>query len=125
LQTWRYYFRAKIIIENNATPIKYILITFLSMPAYSKASFCFFVLRIVRDCWHVGTANAYVYTMKTIKVLFATLKGDEDWMEQLITECEDRIPSATAWATANGFDRIRVASIDMKSKPDFTKCINA
>jgi hypothetical protein len=61
--------------------------------------------------------------MKTIKVLFATCKGDEDWQEQLITEREDRIPAASAWATANGFDRLRISVIDMDKKPDFIGCI--
>lgn len=58
-----------------------------------------------------------------MKVLFAVKIGDEDWQEQLITEVESRIESATKWALANGFDRVRVATIDETEKPDFSKTL--
>ena len=52
------------------------------------------------------------------KILWAVKIGDEDWEEQVITEYEDRIPSAAEWAVANGFDRLRIAVID-DGMPDF------
>lgn len=58
-----------------------------------------------------------------MKVLFAVKIGDEDWQEQLITEREEQIENASTWAKANGFDRLRVADIDLSKKPDFTKTI--
>ncbi len=58
-----------------------------------------------------------------MKVLFAVRKGDEDWQEQLITEVESRIYAASAWAFANGFNRLRIATFDDKA-PDFTKTIS-
>jgi hypothetical protein len=61
--------------------------------------------------------------MKKIKILFAVKIGAEDWEEQLITEVEDKIPAASTWAIANGFDRLRVAEIDLTEKPDFRKAV--
>ena len=59
-----------------------------------------------------------------MKILFAVKKGNEDWQEELITEQEDRIKEARAWAEQNGFDRFRIADIDLTQKPDFSKVIN-
>jgi hypothetical protein len=59
-----------------------------------------------------------------MKILFATRKGNPDWMEELITEVEERIPEATKWAEENDFDRIRIAEIDLTEKPDFVHAIN-
>ena len=53
------------------------------------------------------------------KVLWATKIGAPDYDEQLITEVEARIPDASAWAKANGFDRLRVATIDLSVPPQF------
>lgn len=61
--------------------------------------------------------------MKTT-ILWATKIGDEDWQEQLITEQSDKIEAAKVWALANGFDRLRVATIDDNARPDFAACIN-
>jgi DNA repair protein RadC len=55
------------------------------------------------------------------KVLFAVKIGEPDWAEQLITENESRIEEAKKWAEQNGFDRFRVAEIDMSKKPKFAK----
>jgi hypothetical protein len=57
------------------------------------------------------------------KILFATRIGDEEWKEELITDNEENIEAATAWAIKNGFDRIRIAEIDLSIIPDFTKTI--
>lgn len=58
-----------------------------------------------------------------VKVLFATRVNQPDWEEQLITEYEERIPAAIEWAKNNGFDRIRIAVLDMSIKPDFSKTL--
>lgn len=57
-------------------------------------------------------------------VLWATKRGDEDWQEQLITEQEDKIEAAAIWAKENGFDRLRIANINLTEKPDWSKTIN-
>lgn len=62
--------------------------------------------------------------MNKIRTLWATRIGDEDWQEQLITENPDAIEPARAWAEANGFDRIRIAEIDLDMAPDFTNVLN-
>ena len=56
--------------------------------------------------------------------LFGTRIGDADWQEQLITEVAERIPGARDWAKANGFDRLRVVTIDLDAPPDFTQVVN-
>jgi hypothetical protein len=61
-------------------------------------------------------------TNQPIQALFAVKIGDEDWQEQLITEVAERIPAASAWAKANGFDRLRVVTLD-GSKPDFAATV--
>ena len=59
-----------------------------------------------------------------MRILFAVKIGDADWQEQLITEQPERIAEASTWAEANGFDRLRVADIDLSTPPDFTKTLN-
>lgn len=54
-----------------------------------------------------------------MKILFAVRIGNEDWQEQLITENEHRIEAASAWARENGFDRLRIAEIDLSAPLDF------
>ena len=54
-------------------------------------------------------------------VLFAVRKGEPDYNEVLITNNPDRIEDAKKWALANGFDRLRVSTIDMREKPNFRK----
>lgn len=53
------------------------------------------------------------------KVLYATRIGNEDWQEELLTEKEELFYQAKTWASANGFDRFRVAEIDLDVPPDF------
>jgi hypothetical protein len=57
-------------------------------------------------------------------VLFAVRIENEDWQEELITEHADQIEPASTWALANGFNRLRVATIGLSVPPDFTKTIN-
>jgi DNA polymerase III sliding clamp (beta) subunit (PCNA family)/GNAT superfamily N-acetyltransferase len=58
------------------------------------------------------------------EILWATKIGEPDYNEQLITENSSQIENAKKWAIENGFDRIRVSTIDMSSKPDFKKGMN-
>jgi hypothetical protein len=55
------------------------------------------------------------------KILWAVKQGEPDWAEQIITENESRFDEAKKWAEANGFDRFRIAEIDMSKKPKFGK----
>lgn len=59
-----------------------------------------------------------------MKILWGTRKGAEDWREELITEDESQIPDARAWAEKNGFDRFRIAEIDLATPPDFAGTVN-
>jgi hypothetical protein len=58
-----------------------------------------------------------------MKTLWATQIGAEDWQEELITEVEEDIEKASAWAIENGFDRLRIADIDLTVIPDFAATI--
>jgi hypothetical protein len=58
-----------------------------------------------------------------MKILFAVRTQNEDWQEELITEREDRIESASKWAIENGFDRLRIAHIDETAAPNFGTCV--
>jgi len=60
----------------------------------------------------------------TTKILWGTRKGAPDWDEELITEQADRIPEAMNWAKENGFDRFRIAIIDLDTPIDFSETIN-
>jgi hypothetical protein len=55
-----------------------------------------------------------------VKIAWATKIGAPDYTEKLLTEVEDRIPAATAWAKANGYT-VRVADVDLSTPPDFTR----
>lgn len=57
------------------------------------------------------------------KILFGVRKGNEDWQEELITENEARIEDAKKWAAANGFDRFRIAVVDLSAPPDFAQAV--
>ena len=56
-------------------------------------------------------------------VVWATRNGDPEWKEQLITDNQEHIQAATAWANTNGFYNVRVSRIDLMRKPDFAACI--
>ena len=62
--------------------------------------------------------------MDSIKVLYGVRIGNEDWQEEILTETADRIEAAKAWALQNGFDRLRVATIDLSKPPDFRNVFN-
>jgi len=61
---------------------------------------------------------------RTATTLWGTRIGAEDWREELITDNPALIEQAKAWAEANGFDRIRVAVIDLTVAPDWSKTVN-
>ena len=57
------------------------------------------------------------------KILYGTRKDQPDWKEEIITVNEKHFQQAKLWARINGFDRFRVAIIDLRVAPDFTKCV--
>jgi len=57
------------------------------------------------------------------KILYGTREGQPAWKEEIITENEKYFHQAKTWAKRNGFDRFRVAIIDLRETPDFTKCV--
>jgi hypothetical protein len=63
--------------------------------------------------------------METTYVLWAVKIGDADWEEQNIVDTTDpaRLEKAKQWATANGFDRLRVMTHTDGDMPDFTKAV--
>jgi hypothetical protein len=66
-----------------------------------------------------GKAEFFADGGKVEKVLFAVKIGKPDWAEEVITENESQFDKAKRWAEANGFDRFRIAEIDMSKKPKF------
>lgn len=56
-------------------------------------------------------------------ILYGVRVGDEDWQEQIISTNPAAFTKASEWATANGFDRLRVAVIDLTVAPDFGGCV--
>jgi hypothetical protein len=58
-------------------------------------------------------------------VLFAVKQGDPDYMETLITDKPEHIDKAKEWAKLNGFNRFRIAEIDLKISPNFAKTVTA
>ena len=58
------------------------------------------------------------------QVLYGTRKGDEDWQEEIISTNPEAFNEAQAWATEQGFNRFRIAEIDLSTPPDFTRTIN-
>lgn len=57
------------------------------------------------------------------RILYGTRKGAPAWKEEIITNQQKRFAEAKTWAKRNGFDRFRVAIIDLRETPDFTKAI--
>ena len=51
------------------------------------------------------------------QVLYGTRIGDEDWQEQIICTKPEHFMAARAWAKDNGFDRLRIATIDLRVNP--------
>jgi len=58
------------------------------------------------------------------RILYGIRIGEEDYQEEILTTNEEKIEDARKWAKANGFDRFRIAEIDLGKKPDFIGTIN-
>lgn len=87
-------------------------------------TFEYYLDGVAYDLRPIGTKGKITDTEKFSgggKILWAVKKGDPHWKEQIITEKEERIEDAKKWAIANGFDRFRISTIDLKEKPDFKK----
>ena len=52
------------------------------------------------------------------RVAYCRKPDEPEWDEIILTECEDRIPAATAWAEAQGYI-VRVAEYDLSKPPAF------
>lgn len=59
-------------------------------------------------------------SLKPETILYGVRIGSEDWQEEIITTNPSKIKEAQAWAEQNGFDRFRVANIDLSTPPDFS-----
>jgi len=57
-------------------------------------------------------------------ILYAVKKGEPKYMEVIITTDPEKIEEAKLWAEKNGFDRFRIANIDLGEKPDFVGTVN-
>ena len=62
--------------------------------------------------------------MKREYTLWAVKIGNANWQEDLITtmtpeNIAEKMPKAAAWARANGFDRLRLAAMDLDRMPVF------
>lgn len=68
--------------------------------------------------------------MSNETVVWGTKVGEPDWKETVIygggkVLSEEQLKQCKAWATENGFDRLRVKTFNpFASVPDFTKAIN-
>ena len=62
--------------------------------------------------------------MKQETILFAVKIGEADYLEQVITTDPKKIEAAKVWAMSNGFDRLRVAIINLNTQPNFINTIN-
>lgn len=66
----------------------------------------------------------------TETILWGTKIGDPDHMEEVLYQCkgyvnkEELMQKGKEWADANGYDRLRIAVIDLSTPPNFVKTIN-
>ena len=61
--------------------------------------------------------------MTTESILYGTKINLPDYMEEVISTKPENFNRAVIWAKENGFNRLRVANIDLSIAPDFTKII--
>lgn len=65
----------------------------------------------------------------TETLLYGCKIGEPNYMEEILYECkgyvnkEEVMAKGKEWAGKNGYDRLRIAVIDLSTPPDFTKCI--
>lgn len=57
------------------------------------------------------------------RILWAVKVGDPDWKEVLITNDESQFDAAKTYFSKIGYDRFRVAEIDLSIRPDFKKTV--
>lgn len=61
--------------------------------------------------------------MNSAIILWGTRTSAPDGHEEIITTNEEHIEQAKMWALANGFNRLRVAYIDLDTPPSFHKTL--
>lgn len=59
-----------------------------------------------------------------VKVLYGHKKGTPHYFEDILSENENDFEKVKEQAIQNGYDKFRVAKIDLGIPPDFTKTIN-
>lgn len=57
------------------------------------------------------------------KVLYGTKEGEPDWTEEIISTNPEVFEAAQEWAKENGFDRFRIAEIDLSELPNFATTV--
>lgn len=62
--------------------------------------------------------------MKTEKVMWGHKTGEEGWVEHIISTNESVFPAARAWAIENGFDKIRIANLDLSGTWNAAEMVN-
>lgn len=58
------------------------------------------------------------------KILYGVRLENEDWQEEVLCTQEERFEEVKILASKDGFNRFRVAEIDLTEKPDFRKTVN-
>lgn len=61
--------------------------------------------------------------MDTATVLWGVRNGDEDWKETVLCTQPERFDAVKILAARQGWGRFRVATIDLKDRPDFAKAV--
>lgn len=57
---------------------------------------------------------------RIITLLWAVKVGDPDYAETALTDKKERIEDAKEWGERNGYDRFRIATINMNQQPKFS-----
>jgi len=67
---------------------------------------------------------------QTTTLLYVTKAGEHDYMESIAFECigytnlDELERAGIAYAEKNNIDRLRIAVLDMRVAPDFSKAVN-
>lgn len=56
-------------------------------------------------------------------VLYGVKKGDEDWQEVILSTKPETFDKVKVTAAKDGFHKFRVAKVDLRTPPDFTKTV--
>lgn len=71
----------------------------------------------------------YQQAATTETLLYGCKIGQPDYMEEILYQCKgytnetELMAKGKQWADSNGYDRLRIAKIDLNKKPDFIKTI--